>query len=249
MKTVNLLSLLSLLAYHSFAVEYETLNIISFDGKREQVKITLDPVTNKIDIFLSSNLKEKTSLLGYVQLVEKMNVLDEKFLKIRYKILGGSGIKLQKTVLLCVSNGRLNRSLDFISYDSYVLDDPYSKVKDFDEINTNQFNIEAIITSGKDTYISATESFSRIFKSSPNHNILKKRKRKLYFDMNNYVFYDSLVSLKRSYYKNLEEIVGKHDIERVPYFYFEKDYVVDKYFFVKSSWYLLNPRNYLIKNE
>ena len=88
----------------------------------------MDDVNDKITLKLNS--KEMLCLNDYRGLEEDMKILGNKFIIIQYKTRGGSGVKMIRTALVCISNGKLCKALDVLSTESYEFKDTYDKATD-----------------------------------------------------------------------------------------------------------------------
>jgi hypothetical protein len=115
--------ILSLVPGKAMSQEKEDMSfeLNSLSGESVRVNLELDDVNEKI--ILKLNSKEMLCLDNYRGLDDEMKVLNNKFIMIHYKVRGGSDIKVRKTTLVCVADGKLHKALDIVSTMSHNIGD------------------------------------------------------------------------------------------------------------------------------
>ena len=205
--------------------------ITSLEG--ENVKIILEPdyVNNLLHIKLDSGdqicIREFTGLIHPTQ-------IHKNFLIIPVKIRGGSGVAFQYTAIICVSKGKIYKSLYLMTLE-----------RDFDHLGNiiYEYKISSFEMKQKDREFLL--SFKEIL-SENNKQI--KNNYTLHFDNNLKVFYSKLLPLN-----GLFDIGSDSYSEGTKKVLFEKDKIFPaveimyKYYFINNSWYILDGERHLTK--
>jgi hypothetical protein len=141
-------------------------------------------------------------ILG-VQDIKGIELHASAFLEVQFRIRGGSGVRVRRTVLLCVSEGRIHRSLDVLSEVTSRLNKVYNKMADslklFDEKEDYQVKISVNRIEEGDYKAVLTESKKVESKYNPSQNKSFEKSYELDFDHTGYFFYNSMQRLNKRY--------------------------------------------------
>ena len=181
------------------AIEKNSLVVNSLENVKTLVHIHYDLVDDKITLSLPS--AEKLILSEYRGLNEEINLLDEKFILFNFRIRGGSGVALNKTVLVCISNGKFFIAADMISTEN---DETLIYNKSLDSILPNEirkYELKIIKLLYDEQGYSIIAREHDIFESreNPNKNYVSTDTIKLNFDKAHKVFYSYFENLKVDY--------------------------------------------------
>lgn len=118
----------------SQGIEKKSFVINSLENKSMSINVELDNVNNSITITLTpSVIIHVCDYMGNNRL-EKMEVINKKFLFISFGIFGGSGVELGETMCICVSKGYLYKALYIISIDNEYFSKTYNKEVDAQDL-------------------------------------------------------------------------------------------------------------------
>jgi hypothetical protein len=168
------------------------------DSLSYRVAIKQD-LANEIATF---RLQNYTLDIFGVQDIKRIERHANAFLEVQFRIRGGSGVKVRRTILLCVSQGRIYRSLDVLSEVTSRLNKVYNKVADslqlFDE--KEDYLITLSIESENDGYKAVLFESTKVeSKYDPSRNISFEKPYELDFDPGEYFFYNSMKRLNKRY--------------------------------------------------
>lgn len=231
---------------YSQTIEKNTLTFHSLENTWVKVAIELDVVNEKITLTL--NPEEILCIAGYKGLVERVNVVDDKFISLSFHSPGGSEVGMEQTVLVCVSNEHLYKSLDIISKESdfFGYFDHIYKINFIDMQEPSKDTYKYIAT--QYDYVKSTND------SDKNHETLDILR--FNFDKNR-VFYNTSISLKGSYTVINNPSLHDSSQEKETVFKEEKysgialmntgcsPILASKYLFIDGFWYYL----YTYKNK
>lgn len=115
MKKLILFTFLLFLSTHRVLAQtkVEKLKIASLENKTISLTIQLNMATEKITIF--SDSINPICINGYKELETDIKIINKKFTAIHFKIAGGSGVKLRRYILLCVSNNKIYNAFDVLA--------------------------------------------------------------------------------------------------------------------------------------
>ncbi len=157
---------------------------------------------NVIDGFTTFSSKEDTLKIFGVQDIQTVTVHANAFLEIQFKMRGGSGVKVRRKVLLCVSQGKIYKTLDVLSEVTSRVTEVYDKVADslklFDEKEDYHVTI-SIKQEGNHYKAVLSESKKVESKNNPSQNESFEKSYKLDFDPGGYFFYNSMKRLNKRY--------------------------------------------------
>ena len=104
-----------LLTKSTYSQPSGSINIVlySIENKLSKINLCLDELNEKIIINLSSS--ESLCINGFKDLTEEIKVIKRKFLLFKFRIRGGTGVALRRSVLVCISNDRLFKVFDVLS--------------------------------------------------------------------------------------------------------------------------------------
>ena len=230
----------------SQVIEKKKLTLTSLLNESVKVNIELDNVNDRITFVL--NTKEILCINGYRDLVENIKVLNKKFVSIHYKIRGGSGVKMRRTALVCISKGRLYKALDVLSMESYAFKETYDKVTDslglYDESGIYTLKFDNLRNDKQSIQLSAIQYDKVKSKHDKNKNYEKTDTIKFYFDEKNKVFYTKYISMKGNYKIEIEGAKSEQRIfkgEKYPFIKLRND----EYIFIDNVWYNRERGNHL----
>jgi hypothetical protein len=169
------------------------------DSLSYRVAIKQD-LANEIATF---RLQNYTLDIFGVQDINSIELHANAFLEVQFRIRGGSGVSVRRTILLCVSQGRIYRSLDVLSEVTSRLNKVYNKMADslklFDE--KEDYLITLSIESENDGRYKAVlfESTKVESKYDPSRNISFEKRYELEFDPGQFFFYNSMKQLNKRY--------------------------------------------------
>lgn len=244
----------------SQVIEKKSFALNSLEDKPTNINVEWDIVNNKITIALTPS--EAFCISGYVpdERVEKMEILDKRFLLLSFRTRGGTGIGLGQTILICVSNGHLYKALNIIASEDYYFTKTYNKEVDaqamYDESEKYRVHIISIQESKKSNYKLTVTQYDKVkSKYNPNTNHETLDTLRFNFDEKNKVFYDKYILLNGSYtvidnpQKNKQmdfsgqKYPGIEGITRKGLFY-GNEYI---YTYINGIWYTLTNKNQLVK--
>lgn len=214
------------------------------DSVRYSVTIKEDSI-NGIALFSS---QEHTLKIFGVKDIQTTKVHSDAFLEIQFKIPGGSGVKVRRKVLLCVSRGRIYKALDVLSEVTSRVSEVYDKVADslklFDE--KEDYLVTLSIKQKKDSHYKAVlfESKKVESKYNPSQNESFEKPYELDFDPGGHFFYNSMKRLNKQfkvYSSKDNKTVEKFISEEVPCIQlYEKLYLL-----IDNEWCLDNGHDSL----
>lgn len=222
-----------------------TYKLISLENEEISVCVDFDEINNFISINLDS--KNKICIDGFKELID-IKVSGNKFLLLNFSIRGGSGVQLIRTAIICVSNGKIFKSLDILSSVHSFFNDAYNNnSKIDDEENLYQVALK-LVPEAKSNQLILQVNENEMVKSkgNPLKNKTEKEKSILYFNNHQKIFQNNLKALSGKF----EIDDGKSDIisrefkdETYPAIIF-RNY---EYYFIDDSWYIKDQINHLTK--
>jgi hypothetical protein len=112
LKMLFLMGMLSVnLNVFSKVLENKKISVASMENKDEQVNVSFDYVHMECIFSLSSS--KAVCVNEFTDLGDSIEVLDNHFIAFNYIMRGGSGVKMHRTILLCISNGNFLQPLMF----------------------------------------------------------------------------------------------------------------------------------------
>jgi len=155
---------------------------------------------NEITTF---SIGENTLKIFGVQDIIIATIHSRTFLEIQFRIRGGSGIRVRRTILLCVSQGKIYKAFDILSEVTSRLTEVYDKVADslklFDEKEDYHVAISIKQTAGNSYRAVLLESIKIESKYNPSSNLSSEKPYELQFDPSGFFFYNSTKSLNKHY--------------------------------------------------
>ena len=229
--------------------ENKKLTLNSLEGLPVKVNVELDNVNDRIIVTLSS--LESICVSGYRDLTQNIKVIKQKFILFHYRVRGGSGIKVERVMLVCVSKDHLFKAIDVVSMHSYKLHETYDKETDslglYNESSIyklsfiyDQFSKEA---SNQLTAIQYDKIKSK-HDATKNHETLDTLK--FNFDSKNKVFCTGYGTLKGSYMvagnSNKQTIIKQNKYPIIKLKNVE-------YIFIDGVWYSKVRGNHLMESS
>jgi len=240
--------ILSLVPGKAMSQEKEDMSfeLNSLSGESVRVNLELDDVNEKI--ILKLNSKEMLCLDNYRGLDDEMKVLNNKFIMIHYKVRGGSDIKVRKTTLVCVADGKLHKALDIVSTMSHNIGDLKANgdesLKQSDECGLYTLKLVSLQHQGRGFLLTAVEHEMESSKADKQNNFEREDSVKMFFDDVNKVFYTKMITLNGRYM-----VEGESDSLRnfknllVPFISLNNEESV----YIDKDWYYMEPGNRLAK--
>ena len=199
----------------------EYFQITSLEGKNVKIFLEPDYVNNLLYIKLDSG--DKMYISGFRGLINPIQI-HKNFLILPVQIIGGSGIARQYTVIICVSNDKIYKSLHVISLDEYT--NHLGKV----EYNYTISTVE-IKQKNKTFLLSFEENIFDMGKQSNSYHTL-------HFDRKLKIFYSKMMPLDGLF--TIDSDCGNVKKEVL----FKKDNVfpvveiTDNYYFINGLWHI-----------
>jgi len=184
-----------------------------------QFSIKTDYTNNSLTINIKPNEYEKIS--NFNGFVTYPTVIDGKFLFCHLRIKGGSGVKIERSVIFCVLGGNLYKAFDVLSKDVYV---PLNSKKEIG-MNVDILQIKAI-----------NKSYLLILNIRDNElsNQIKSTRMELKFNQQQHVFCQDMIKINGQYSINNERREVFID-EYLPYLEINKQ----KYIILNNNWFFL----------
>lgn len=171
-----------------YCTDRDSITVISLENKPVKVNISFD-YPHMISI-LTLSTSDTICRADFTGLVDKVKLLNENFIAFNYQMRGGSGVAIQRTVLIGVSNGKFVIVADLLScendYFTWAIREYKLAILKL-ETDNNGYNL---IVREHDTVESKTEP-------SKNHETIDTLA--LRFDKKNKVFYNDVEMLKGQY--------------------------------------------------
>lgn len=222
-----------------------TYKLISLENEEINVCVDLDEINNFISINLDS--KNKICIDGFKELID-IKILDNKFLLLHFSIRGGSGVQLIRTAIVCVSNGKIFKSLDIFSSVHSFFNDAYNnKIKIDDEENSYQVLLKLVQKAHSNQVILQVNENELIkSKSNPLKNKTEKEEFVLYFDNHQKIFQNNLKTLSGRFEidNGKSETTSREFMDKAFPAIIFRNY---EYYFIDDSWYIKDQINHLTK--
>lgn len=210
MKTFLALTIITFFVYCQTSISqsvYDTvINFLSLEDKEVSVKYGYDP--NKDRLIFELNPNEKLCIQDARGAEAK--ILQKKFVELQLSMPGGSGEAVHRYVIICVSNGKLYKSIDVVSL-----------VKD-------------LITGSSSCQI----NFSGLIEKNKSFELIANGETILHFDFDNKIFFNGFENLTGLYYVNSDKDPINHQMnfqnERFPAVYVDPNEI---YFFINHKWF------------
>jgi len=236
------------LSAYSQLVENENYKLLSFENEECFVTVEKNIVKEYIKVKLNKN--EELCICNFKGLEHQVKVLNQKFLELRIKTRGGSGIAMRRYILICISENRLVKAIDVISMISYEFKETYvtsvDSLNQYDESSTYKLTF-TITQNGNDFKLIAIELEKVRSKKSPSKNHDTTDLLQFNFDMKMNVFYNQLEGLNGVF--TIDSDDGNPTISKM--FGGEKYPTIklknEKYFYINRAWYVNDGKNHLTK--
>jgi len=254
MKKLLFIFCLILFSFLSFTIAAQTVKkrsflITSFEGKQVKIIVYPDCVHNMLTIKLGHH--DSICINEYMDedRHEKIKILNKKFIVVPFEMRGGSGESLSRTLILCLTKGRLHIAFMGFSED-------WAGGAENDQIGTCRFKVISINTDSLNGYRLIAKQYQKITSTHhPKRNYVASDTLYFKFDRENKVFYNKSITLNGNYVidsttshrdKNFKsETYPAIEIKRHNYL-FEKQKFMDGYdIFMNGKWYGANQKNHL----
>jgi hypothetical protein len=185
-------------------------NLFGNQGDRQYTLIGLDDgrkyavtVSDKYaeDLATFSIKGDSLTILG-VRGIDTLSIHSGKFFEVKFRVRGGSGVRLREVVLLSISGQRIHRNLHIQSDVSSRMDRAYDRVADslklFDE--KSDYHVTIGIKEFDSRYqLLLAESKVVTSKYNPSQNESFQKSYELTYDVGGHFFYYNLVQFDRSF--------------------------------------------------
>ncbi len=172
--------------------------------------------------FTSVSVKgHELKIFGVLDVVG-IHVFVDTFLELRFRVRSGTGGKVRRSVLLCVSKGKIYKAMDFNSESIWrvaqVFDTMADSLKLFDEKSDYRASLSIQkIENSYEAILSETDKVES--KHNPAQNVSFEKSFKLEFDLNGRYFYNETKRLNKRYKIYLSKegrVIEKFITEEVP---------------------------------
>jgi hypothetical protein len=231
----------------SQTIDNKSYKLYSLENIESTVNIKLDDANEKITIELNPN--EIFCINGFRGLDQDVNILNQKFIELRFKIRGGSGVAIRRYVLICISDSKLYKSIDVISMISSEFKETY--VPSIDSLNlyneSSIYKLSFTMSQGdnQNYKLIAIQSEKVKSKHDTTQNHETQDMLQFSFDKGNKVFYNQLNSLNGSFEINTDNgnLRTKKDFNGTEYPSIKLKN--EEYYFINQSWYIKDGKNHL----
>lgn len=216
-------------------------------GVDDSLRYSIEIQEDVINEITTLSTQAHTLKIFKVQDIENVTVHVNTFLEIQFRVRGGSGVGVREKVLVCVTNGKIYRTLDILSDVTSRVSQVYDKVADslqlFDEKEDYHVTI-SVKQKGNHYKAVLSESKKVESKYDPSQNESFEKTYELDFDPGGYFFYNSTKRLNKRYkiYSSRNNnTVEKFISEEVPCIQlYEKLYLL-----IGNEWYFDNGNDSL----
>lgn len=247
--TIIIILLLAIINFNvsSQSIDNKSYKLYSLENIESTVYLKLDDANEKITIELNPN--EILCVNGFRGLEQEVNILNQKFIELRFKIRGGSGVAIRRYALICISDNKLYKSIDVISMISSEFKGTYFPSIDslnlYDESSIYKLNFTMSMGENQNYKLIAIQSEKVKSKHDTTQNHETQDMLQFSFDKGNKVFYNQLGSLKGSF--DINNDIGNSNAKKV--FNGEKYPAIklknEEYYFINQSWYIKDGNNHL----
>jgi hypothetical protein len=236
------LTLLLIIAYNGYG-KNETVQLVSLDGKLCKVKLVDKAYKSKLILESDGDSICLGSYIGDY----KTEIWNDKFLYCEYGIRGGTGLSINRCVILCIYKNKLYITFSAISNYSSIFNKTFDHYADsmqlYDERNI--YNISFIRKNISDLVIAVHDSNKS--KYNPQSSYSKFDTVKLNYNERNKIFYNTYTKLGGEYIENFDNGYNKEDTVFLKYqSYPEVNLLQHKYYFINDYWCERENGNHLL---
>jgi hypothetical protein len=232
-----------------------TLNLSAQHAKKEFSLLGVDDSLN-YRLVIDQNFSNETATFSSqghnvtifgVQDLLVFKVHEAAFLELQFRVRGGTGVKVRRTVLICISSGEIYRAFDITSVVESRLDKVYNKQADslklFDE--KEDYNIKISIIKDEARYKAVLFESTRVeSKYDPSKNVLFEQSYTLDFDLRGHFFHNSMKTINKSY--KVYSINDHKTVDRFISGEFPSIQLHQRiYIFINKKWCLDNGHDFL----
>ena len=226
----------------SFIKGYSSVYTIrSIEGLSTSIAVEFTPVDNIIQVI---NGKDKFIATDVSDLIE-VKCLNEHFLHIRYQVRVGSNIRIERLMLISVSNENLRESLHIISRYDAIFNETYDKEIDALQIYNEEEHFSSTITKIDKSQIVLNSKYIKKSKELK-ESITKNEQFTLTFDTLNRIFKSKEEALS-SWMKCFSPDNGVTTERNIEGIFPTITMFNYKYYFINRYWQELSDDNYLIR--
>jgi hypothetical protein len=210
MKTYLSLIIFTFLVYcqtsTSQSNHYKVINFLSLEDKEVSVKYGYDPDHDRLIFELNPNEK----LCIQSARGADVKILQKKFVELKVSMPGGSGEAIYNVVIVCVSNGKLYKSIHVVSLSENLITGCISSQVNFSELEGKNNSFELSVNG----------------------------KTKLQFDFDNKIFFNAFETMNGLYDVNTDKDLISHQMnfqnERFPAVNVDQSEI---YIFINHKWF------------
>jgi hypothetical protein len=188
--------------------DYEVVSLLSLENRKVRVKIEFDGRTDRMIVELNQN--ERMCIQDARGLDTAAIILANKFIELPIVMRGGSGEAVRKCILICISKGKLYKSLDVIS----LIKNTITGISDI------ELNISGLIEKNN--------SFRLIIGETT-----------IPFDIDNRIFFDGYYTLNGIYWVNSDKDYVKKQVtfqnEKYPSLFLQYIFIKNKWYSTGSN--------------
>jgi hypothetical protein len=228
-------------------VEEHTCTLYSLGDKPIKISINYNHASDKLAI--RSGPSDALCLHGCRGFIDSIRIINSHFLELHFQITGGTGVRLERYVLVCVSKGRLHRAIDVLSVIESRFKETFVKEVDslhlYDEHSVQKFNVLGLKNRESSFELTAEEYHYEKSKFRPEKNYVLQDTVNLEFDLQSDIFYAKSEKIYGDYTidsdDNLQHEKRSFSGEEYPMIKINDN----RYFFINGEWYMNDQENHL----
>lgn len=170
------------------------------DGSINVVTMSEDLGKGIVTFFTNRSVFKFSDVRG----VTFVKVFSDAFLQVDFAIRGGSGERIRRSVLMCISQGEIYKTLDILSENNSILSEVYNKTADslklFNETDVYSVKLSVEQTSEGLYKCILKETIRTDSKHDPSRNFAYDALYDLKFDAHGFFFYNVLKPFDESFF-------------------------------------------------
>jgi hypothetical protein len=237
----------NLFAY-SQLIENNNYKLLSLENCEKNIEIQFDYINDLIKVTLIPD--EILCMHDFKGLETEICVIHQRFLQLSFKTSGGTGVRLRRVVLICVSEDKLFMPINVISQVSSRIDKTYDAEIDsmniYDETESYELTI-SFSPDVKNLVLHAIETEKVNSKFDPKRDRETHNEYEFDFDSNNKIFFNQLIGLDGCFIIDSDD--GTPATKKI---FFGEKYPSIKlqnndYYYIQQSWYIRDDEYHLTK--
>lgn len=237
--------LLCLSLFAKAQVEFvKSFEITSIESQKIAGTLSFDWVNQNIIVCVNN---KKNCINSFIDTLENSRIINSKFILINFQSRGGSGVGIDRLVLLCFSKNKIYKSMDIISevrtnYSKDEADSNFLGLYSKSELYKVTFEMKPNSGNRKIQIFEYDKSISQI---EPTDNFEMRDTVDLFFDNKEKIFYSGFEILDSKYRIDSDTKALNKDRN----FNSEKFPVIklkdELYLFIDGEWYIKDDKNHL----